>query len=63
MVMVSQLIVEARWFWVENEMGLKTALEKLQRYGAQKRWQMARGSPLLEKLVAEGKGFASVGQA
>src|SRR6266404_3955945 len=50
-------------FWVENEIGLKTALEKLQRYGAQSGGKWLVVSPLLEKLVAEGKGFASVGQA
>ncbi len=50
-------------FWVENEIGLKTALEKLQRYSAQSGGKWLVVSPLLEKLVAEGKGFASVGQA
>jgi 3-hydroxyacyl-CoA dehydrogenase len=49
-------------FWVENEIGLKTALEKLQKYSAQSGGKWLVVSPLLEKLVAEGKGFASVGQ-
>ncbi len=46
-------------FWAEHEVGLKTALEKLKKY-ADGKW--LKISPLLEKLVAEGKGFASVGQ-
>ena len=46
-------------FWAENEVGLKTALEKLNKY-ADGKW--LKVSPLLEQLVAEGKGFASVGQ-
>jgi 3-hydroxyacyl-CoA dehydrogenase len=46
-------------FWAEHEVGLKNALEKLKKY-ADGKWLTV--SPLLEKLVAEGKGFASVGQ-
>jgi len=46
-------------FWAENEVGLKTALEKLKKY-ADGKW--LKVSPLLEQLVVEGKGFASVGQ-
>jgi 3-hydroxyacyl-CoA dehydrogenase len=46
-------------FWAENEFGLKNALEKLKKYSDGK-W--LKISPLLEQLVAEGKGFASVGQ-
>jgi 3-hydroxyacyl-CoA dehydrogenase len=49
-------------FWAENEIGLKTALEKLKKYSAQTGGKWLTVSPLLEKLVAEGKGFASVGQ-
>jgi len=49
-------------FWVEHEIGLKTALEKLQKYSKQSGGKWLVVSPLLEKLVAEGKGFASVGQ-
>jgi 3-hydroxyacyl-CoA dehydrogenase len=49
-------------FWAENEMGLKTALEKLKKYSAATGGKWLKVSPLLEKLVAEGKGFASVGQ-
>jgi len=46
-------------FWAEHEVGLKNALEKLKKY-ADGKW--LKISPLLEKLVAEGKGFASIGQ-
>src|SRR5258707_5179547 len=49
-------------FWVENAVGLATALEKLKKYSAATGGTWVQGSPLLEKLVAEGKGFASVGQ-
>ena len=49
-------------FWAENEIGLKTALEKLKKYSAATGGKWLKVSPLLEKLVAEGKGFASVGQ-
>jgi 3-hydroxyacyl-CoA dehydrogenase len=49
-------------FWAENEVGLKTALEKLRSYSAATGGKWLKVSPLLEKLVAEGKGFASVGQ-
>jgi len=46
-------------FWAEHEFGLKKALEQLQKY-ADGKW--LKISPLLEKLVAEGKGFASLAQ-
>jgi 3-hydroxyacyl-CoA dehydrogenase len=49
-------------FWAENEVGLKMALEKLKKYSAATGGKWLKVSPLLEKLVAEGKGFASVGQ-
>ena len=49
-------------FWAENEVGLKTALEKLKKYSAATGGEWLKVSPLLEKLVAEGKGFASIGQ-
>ncbi|HMH30395.1 MAG TPA: 3-hydroxyacyl-CoA dehydrogenase NAD-binding domain-containing protein [Steroidobacteraceae bacterium] len=49
-------------FWAENEVGLKTTLEKLKKYSAATGGKWLKVSPLLEKLVAEGKGFASVGQ-
>jgi 3-hydroxyacyl-CoA dehydrogenase len=49
-------------FWAENEVGLKTALEKLKKYSAATGGKWLKVSPLLEKLVAEGKGFASIGQ-
>jgi 3-hydroxyacyl-CoA dehydrogenase len=48
-------------FWAENEVGLKTALEKLKKCSAATGGKWLKVSPLLEKLVAEGKGFASVG--
>jgi 3-hydroxyacyl-CoA dehydrogenase len=49
-------------FWAEHEVGLKTALEKLQKYSAETGAEWLKVSPLLEQLVAQGKGFASVGQ-
>jgi 3-hydroxyacyl-CoA dehydrogenase len=49
-------------FWAENEVGLKTALEKLKKYSAETGGNWLKVSPLLEQLVAQGKGFASVGQ-
>ena len=48
-------------FWAENAVGLKVALEKLRKYSAQTGGTWLKVSPLLEQLVAEGKGFASVG--
>ena len=49
-------------FWAENEVGLKTALEKLKKYSAETGGKWLKVSPLLEQLVAQGKGFAGVGQ-
>lgn len=49
-------------FWAENEVGLKTALEKLRKYSADTGGKWLTVSPLLEELVAQGKGFASLGQ-
>jgi 3-hydroxyacyl-CoA dehydrogenase len=49
-------------FWAENEIGLKPALEKLRKYSAATGGKWLTVSPLLEQLVAEGKGFARVGQ-
>ena len=49
-------------FWAENEVGLKTALEKLKKYSAETGGKWLKVSPLLEQLVAQGKGFASVGK-
>jgi 3-hydroxyacyl-CoA dehydrogenase len=48
-------------FWAEHEVGLKNALEKLKKYSAQTAGKWLQVSPLLEQLVAEGKGFASLG--
>jgi 3-hydroxyacyl-CoA dehydrogenase len=47
-------------FWAEHEVGLKTALEKLRQYSAQSGDEWLKVSPLLEQLVADGKGFASL---
>jgi 3-hydroxyacyl-CoA dehydrogenase len=47
-------------FWAENEIGLKNALEKIKSYSAIVGERWTRPSPLLEKLVAEGKGFSSL---
>jgi 3-hydroxyacyl-CoA dehydrogenase len=49
-------------FWAENEVGLKTALERLKKYSAETGGKWLKVSPLLEQLVAQGKGFAGVGQ-
>jgi len=49
-------------FWVENEMGLKTALEKLQRYGAQSGGKCS-WFRRCSRNWCRGEGFASVGQA
>jgi 3-hydroxyacyl-CoA dehydrogenase len=49
-------------FWAENEVGLKTALERLKKYSAETGGKWLKVSPLLEQLVAQGKGFASIGQ-
>src|ERR1700675_845827 len=48
-------------FWAENEVGLKNALERLQKYSAQTGGKWLKVSPLLEQLVAEGRVFASLG--
>jgi hypothetical protein len=49
-------------FWAEHEVGLKTALERLKKYSAETGDKWLKVSPLLEQLVAQGKGFAGVGQ-
>ena len=48
-------------FWAENEVGLKSALDKLRKYSAETGSTWLKVSPLLEQLVAEGRGFASIG--
>jgi 3-hydroxyacyl-CoA dehydrogenase len=48
-------------FWAEHEVGLKNALEKLATFAAQQTSPFMKVSPLLEQLVAGGKGFATVG--
>src|SRR5271154_3006852 len=45
-------------FWAENEVGLKTALEKLKKYSAATGGKWLTVSPLLEQLVSENRGFA-----
>jgi 3-hydroxyacyl-CoA dehydrogenase len=45
-------------FWAENEVGLSNALQKLEKYSAQTGGKWLKVSPLLEQLVAEGRGFA-----
>jgi hypothetical protein len=42
--------------------GLGTALEKLQKYSVDTGNTWLKVSPLLEQLVVEGRGFASVGE-
>ncbi len=48
-------------FWAENEVGLRKALDKLRHYSAATGGQWLTVSPLLEQLVSENRGFASVG--
>ena len=48
-------------FWAENEVGLKSALEKLRKFSAETGGEWLKVSPLLEQLVADDKGFAGVG--
>ncbi|HEY4548484.1 MAG TPA: 3-hydroxyacyl-CoA dehydrogenase NAD-binding domain-containing protein [Pedomonas sp.] len=47
-------------FWAENEIGLGAALEKIRSYAATVSERWWKPSPLLEQLVAEGKGFADL---
>jgi 3-hydroxyacyl-CoA dehydrogenase len=47
-------------FWAEQEVGLKTALEKIRQYGELVGTKWTRPSALLERLVAEGKTLASL---
>jgi 3-hydroxyacyl-CoA dehydrogenase len=49
-------------FWAENSVGLGTALEKLRKYSVDTGNTWLKVSPLLEQLVVEGRGFASVGE-
>jgi 3-hydroxyacyl-CoA dehydrogenase len=48
-------------FWAEHSVGLKTALEKLRKISAETGGSWLQVSPLLEQLVAESRGFASIG--
>jgi 3-hydroxyacyl-CoA dehydrogenase len=50
-------------FWAENEVGLRAALEKLREFSAQTGDAWLKVSPLLEQLVAQGRGFDSIGAA
>jgi 3-hydroxyacyl-CoA dehydrogenase len=46
-------------FWAEHAVGLGTALEKLRKYSAATGGEWLKVSPLLEQLVAEGRGFVN----
>jgi len=48
-------------YWAEHEVGLHCALEKLRRYSDLTPGGWLSVSPLLEHLVAEGRGFADAG--
>jgi len=48
-------------FWVENEIGLADALAKIKGYAETYGDRWWTPSPLLEKLVAEGKGLKDIG--
>jgi 3-hydroxyacyl-CoA dehydrogenase len=48
-------------FWAEHSVGLKAALEKLKKISAATGGSWLQVSPLLEELVAQGRGFASEG--
>jgi 3-hydroxyacyl-CoA dehydrogenase len=48
-------------FWAEHSLGLETALQKLEKLSAETGDTWVKVSPLLKELVAQGKGFASVG--
>lgn len=45
-------------FWAENEIGLPRALELIRHYSELTGERWLRPSPLLERLVTEGKGFS-----
>ncbi|MET0343024.1 MAG: 3-hydroxyacyl-CoA dehydrogenase NAD-binding domain-containing protein [Polyangiales bacterium] len=45
-------------FWAENEVGLEKALAKIKEYSAIVGEKWTKPSPLLERLVAEKKGFS-----
>ena len=47
-------------FWAEHEVGLKNALAKVKAYSALVGEKWTSPSPLLERLVAEGKTLASL---
>jgi 3-hydroxyacyl-CoA dehydrogenase len=49
-------------FWAENEVGLKSALARVKEYSALVGEKWTSPSPLLERLVAEGKTLASLEQ-
>ena len=48
-------------FWAEHEVGLPTALKKLRDMADSQKSPFMKVSRLLEKLVADGKGFACIG--
>jgi 3-hydroxyacyl-CoA dehydrogenase len=48
-------------YWAEHEVGLPAALDKLRRISAELSTPFMQVSPLLEQLVAEGRGLSSIG--
>jgi 3-hydroxyacyl-CoA dehydrogenase len=48
-------------FWAENEVGLPKALAKIKEFSKLTGERWFKPSPLLGQLVAEKKGFASIG--
>ncbi|HKZ73388.1 MAG TPA: 3-hydroxyacyl-CoA dehydrogenase NAD-binding domain-containing protein [Steroidobacteraceae bacterium] len=50
-------------FWAEHEVGLAAALEKIRAIGRQVGERWLKPSPLLERLVAEKRGFSSLGRS
>ena len=46
-------------FWADQQ-GLDTILEDIKRFGEEYGGDVWKPAPLLEKLVSEGKGFASL---
>ena len=59
--MASQPTGGGPMYWAEHEVGLHCALEKLRRYSDLTPGGWLSVSPLLEHLVAEGRGFADAG--
>jgi 3-hydroxyacyl-CoA dehydrogenase len=47
-------------FWADHDVGLKAALDKLKTFAVAQDSPFMKVSPLLEQLVADGKGFAAL---